>query len=385
MNFALLGADPESLALARAVAASPRHRLVWAGDLGDARGEIERLAAGVYAGDAWETLLIDDSVDAVIVAGSGDEDEAADRLRKLVQSGRPLLVSHPVHPSMLICYELDMIRQETNSAILPYAPGRWHPALRRLAALFGSEPDAVFGQLEQVVIERRLSDRSPESVRRHFARDADLARLLGGELTRLSAMAPTHEPSGYASLGIQLSGPANVLIRYSVLPVEREALGRLTAIGANGKAVLMMPENGDWTLETAEGDAVHSERFADWDPAAAALEQMVQLVEGNPVRPTWEDACREVELADSIQRSLDKGRTVELHYEDYSEDGTFKGTMTSLGCALLWLAPLVLLVGIVLGQLGWPLADYIPHLLLAVLAVFLLLQLLRLAVPKKST
>ena len=385
MKFALLGADAESLELARAVAANHQYRLVWAGELGDARREVERFAPTARLDDSWESLIAGDQVDAVIVAASGDDDQAADRFRKLVQSGKPLIVTHHLHPSMLICYELDMIRQETRSPILPYAPARWHPAVRRLVALFGADPSAPLGQLEQVVIERRLADRSPESVRRFFARDVDLARLLAGELTRLSAMAPTSEASGYANLGIQLSGSANVLIRYSVLPVEREPLGRITAVGAAGKAILLMPEQGTWTLDLAEGDDVEPESFPDWNPAAVGLEKLSRLIAGEEVRPNWVDACRDIELADSIQRSLTKGRTVELHYEDYSEDGTFKGTMTSLGCALLWLAPLVLLGGIVLGQMGLPIGDYVPHLLLGVFVIFLLLQLLRLAMPSKST
>ncbi|MBL9124498.1 MAG: hypothetical protein JNG90_12760 [Planctomycetaceae bacterium] len=384
MKFALLGADPEALELARGVAADHRHQLVWASDWGPFRRDVERFAPTARFEHAWESLLVSDDIDAVIVASSADVDAAADRLRKLVQSGKPLLVSHPVHPSMLIGYELDMIRQETRSPILPYAPTRWHPAVRRLAALFGAEPTAPLGQLEQVIIERRLADRSAENVRKHFARDVGLARLLGGELTRLSAMAPTSAPSGYASLGVQLSGPANVLIRYSVLPVEREAAARVTAIGGGGKAELLMPAEGDWSLAWGESDVQPPESFPDWDPAAAALDQFARLLAGEVAHPTWVDACRDIELADSIQRSLDKGRTVELHYEDYTEDGTFKGTMTSLGCALLWLAPLVLLVGIVLGQMGLPIADYVPHMLLGVLGIFLLLQLLRLAVPSKS-
>ena len=46
-----------------------------------------------------------------------------------------------------------------------------------------------------------------------------------------------------------------------------------------------------------------------------------------------------MELAETIDRSLHKGRTIELHYEDYTEEGTFKGTMTSLGCGAAAVGP----------------------------------------------
>jgi myo-inositol 2-dehydrogenase/D-chiro-inositol 1-dehydrogenase len=385
MKFALLGADPETLVIARAVAVNSAHQLVWASELNAARLQIEQFAPAARFDEPWETLLADSECDVVIVAGSRDDEPAADRLRKLVQAGKTLLVSHPVHPSMLVCYELDMIRQDTGAVILAYSPAHWHPAVARLRALFGTTADAPLGQLEQVVIERHLSDRSAENVRRHFARDAGLARLLGGELTRLSAMAPTSQPSGYANLGVQLSGPANILIRYSVSQVERQLEGRAIAIGSGGKAELMMPDEGDWTLDVPDLGNNEQLTLPTWDPGAAALTRIEQLVSGQAVAPLWSDSCREVELADSIQRSLDKGRTVELHYEDYTEDGTFKGTMTSVGCALLWLAPLVLVGGIALGKMGLGLADYVPHLLLGVLAIFLLLQTLRLVVPTANS
>lgn len=380
MKFALLGVDDQALSIMRAVLESPADELIWAGELGESRDEIARLSPAARLDEPWENLLADSAADVVIVAASdGDEEAAADRLRRLVQAGKALLVSHPVHPSMLIGYELDMIRPDSGASILAYAPAHWHPAVARLRSLFGTS--APLGQLEQVVIERRLNDRSAGNVRRHFARDAGLARMLGGELTRLSALAPTSEPRGYASLGVQLSGPANVLIRYSVAPADGENEALLTAIGAGGTAALIMPNEGVWALDAPDLVGEQPLEFPDWDSGREAIERMRRLLAGDEVAPPWSDVCREIELADSIQRSLDKGRTVELHYEDYTEDGTFKGTMTSLGCALLWLAPVVLVVGIVLGRMGLGIGDYIPHLLLGVLAVFLLLQLLRLAVP----
>jgi pilus assembly protein TadC len=74
---------------------------------------------------------------------------------------------------------------------------------------------------------------------------------------------------------------------------------------------------------------------------------------------------------------------VELHQEDYTEESTFKGTMTSLGCGLLWISFLVLVGGVIAAGFRAPLSDYWPAALLAALVLFLILQLLRFAFPPR--
>src|SRR5690606_22582316 len=114
-----------------------------------------------------------------------------EQLRKLAQAGATLIVSHPVDPSHLLYFELDMIRRESGATMVPLLTGRWHPALEQIAARAAGQAtgQASLGQLEQIVIERQAADRSREAVLAHFARDAELARGLTGELTKVSALA----------------------------------------------------------------------------------------------------------------------------------------------------------------------------------------------------
>jgi TRAP-type C4-dicarboxylate transport system permease small subunit len=85
-----------------------------------------------------------------------------------------------------------------------------------------------------------------------------------------------------------------------------------------------------------------------------------------------------------VPRSLAKGRAIDLHQEEFSELGTFRGTMASLGCGLILAALLVLVIATLVGgianefdwQLGKRLAGAWPYLVLTVLGVVLLLQLL---------
>ncbi|MBX7072461.1 MAG: hypothetical protein K1X71_04885 [Pirellulales bacterium] len=380
MRLALIGADPQVNALLERVLDDPEHQVVWATEstaLAPAvRGKIGRATIDEH----WETLLAGRVADAVIIA-RGEPDLRAEQLRKLSQSGVPLIVSHPAHPSMLVCYEIDMIRQESGGAVAPLTLVSDSSGYMRLLFAHGK---GVLGNLEQVVIERQLADRSPESVRARFAYDMDLARPFTSDLTRLSAMAPTSEPAGYANLGVQLSGPANVLTRWSVAAVETAPGAKWTLAGPRGRAVLILPDEGTARLDVQWETGNDTYEFQPADGAEAAMTRLQhELSDGNRAS-RWPLACRAVELADSIQRSLEKGRTVELHQEDYTEDNTFKGAMTSLGCGLLWGSLLVLVIGVVLAGFGLGFAEYWPQLVLVVLGFFLLLQFLRLAIPPKK-
>ena len=70
------------------------------------------------------------------------------------------------------------------------------------------------------------------------------------------------------------------------------------------------------------------------------------------------------------------GRTSLLEYPEASEEVGFKGTMTLVGCGIMWLVLLLLILAIWLPKVGW--------LILPLLAVFLGLQFLRYVVPEKE-
>ncbi|MCH7751076.1 MAG: hypothetical protein IH898_02825, partial [Planctomycetes bacterium] len=98
---------------------------------------------------------------------------------------------------------------------------------------------------------------------------------------------------------------------------------------------------------------------------------------GGGSRSTWTDALQAMELADTIEISLRRGRMIDVHHQQLTEELAFKGMMSAAGCGvLLVLPPLLLMVGWLAELIGLPVAHYWPHGLLALLAAFLLLQLL---------
>ncbi len=393
MKLAILGADRETLAIARTIASDGAYQLVGCSEIGSgpyaaAFGAL-RPTRGVV--DNWEALLDSTWLDAVVVGSDPDEDRRAEQLRKFAQVGIPTLVAHPLFISALVYYELDMVRREAGTVMLPYLPNRLHPAIGELIQRLVSGAPGGIGPLEQVSLERQLVDRGPSAVKAQFARDADLLQALTGDLTHLGAMAGGGGIS-FESLNIQMSGPSGVLARWSVAPAELADSGRLVLVAPAGRAVVTLPaEGGAWQMELqAGGERADRQWTDDWNPARASLEQLRRAIAGETVHPDWLDAARSIELAQTIDRSLARGRTIELHHEEYNEAGNFKSLMAAGGCGLLLLGLLLLLVIGVVEDLGRAvnlqlrLLSMWPYLLLALLAVFLLMQLLLLALrPKK--
>jgi predicted dehydrogenase len=380
MRIALLGISDETLPLARAILARPDLPLAWASELGEHRTEIARLAPLTTLDEPWETLLGGTSADLVIVSRGPDEELRAEQLRKLIAAGVPLVVEHPIHSSMLIAYELEMIRKEVGSLLVPYDATLYSDAFRLLEQVALSEKSSI-GAIEQVIVDQRRQNRSPQRVRELFARDALLLRMLCGDLTRLSAMAPTAAADPYANLGIQLSGPSGALVRWSIGPRDELTGERFTMIGAIGRATLTMPEQGNWRLEVRSERGDTAQEFAHPQVASDELNRLTHALNRGELEPDWSDASRAIELSDSIDRSLKKSRTVDLYNEDFTEQGTFKGTMTSLGCGLLLISLGVLVVGVAGVTMGIKWATYWPQALFLVLIAFLGLQLLKLVFP----
>ncbi len=85
-------------------------------------------------------------------------------------------------------------------------------------------------------------------------------------------------------------------------------------------------------------------------------------------------------MRSAAARSLRRGRSVDLHYEEVSEANNFKTVMTSVGCMVL-LGCLVALPAALVGPaLGIGQTIYIAYAIPPLLVVFALLQALRLAV-----
>ncbi|MEI8228031.1 MAG: hypothetical protein WCH77_07175 [Planctomycetota bacterium] len=388
MKLGLLGID-EQIAWVLAAAERRGDEVVVACDVA-ADSPHAPLVAGVPRAASWESLMDARGCDAVLVGGAVWDEARAEGVRKLVQAGSTLVLSQPLELSMLWAYELDMIRKDSAARLIPILPDRLHPFVGRLrrAIEAGLAGGGTLGTIETLEFRRRMRDRSRGPVLAQLARDADLVRVLVGDPRRLSTLGGADPDSVWNTLSVGLSGAAHMPVRWQVARGDTPGLS-ITLIGSSGSLVVEVPDESGvaWTA-TLQPDNT-SERV-DFDRGAAILD----ILHGGPKRlpvnedgiapAAWDDAARAIELADTVPRSVAKGRAIDLHQEEFSELGTFKGTMASLGCAIvlggLFALLIATLVGGIAKEAGWEFGERIagvwPIAVLAVLGLFLVLQLL---------
>lgn len=364
MRFALLGADADTLPLAVASLAAG-HELAWQGDVSlGLAGELPQLTSADDA-EAWEDLLVAETADFIIIGrGTAGDDLRTRQVQELARLGRPMLVAFPLFASVLTYFEVDMSRTEGESLLQYYNPLREAERLAA-AAEWLETGHPRFGRIEQIVATRALADRARQSVLDRFAGDVDLLAQVAGKLNRIGAHASSEQTADYSALSVQLLGISKLPVRWNVEPVG----------DAEGLALHYIAERG---RESFWFDAAGLMGEPPIAPARRAVDRFVAALSAETVdASTWPRALRAMELTDSIEISLRRGRMIDVHDQQLTEQLAFKGTMSALGCGMLLLIiPGLLIVGWLAGAVGLPLAEYWPHVLLAILALFLGLQFL---------
>jgi hypothetical protein len=142
-------------------------------------------------------------------------------------------------------------------------------------------------------------------------------------------------------------------------------------------------------LSWREGGSLQEETWEAWNPGQAlvqAFERAIGHAEQMPLlgetptqkptvgRPAWHDEVRVLELDDAARRSVARRRASVLEYQEVTEEVGFKGTMTLVGCGLLWGIIVVVILSRWYPWLGWG--------VLPLLGVFLVMQLLRWLLPR---
>ena len=333
---------------------------------------------------SWTALLDPRNCDAVVVGGDGWNAARADAVRTLVQAGRLLVLGQPLDRSMLWAFELDMIARDSGARLLPALPDRLHPWIGALVTMVEAAAGGAGTPLESIRLERVMADRSRDAVLAALSRDVDIVRVLAGDPTRVTALGAGDPDAAWATLAVGLTAPNQVPARWQVAAGSRPGL-RVALHRADGSQEVFMPDGPDgWTSSPALPPP------GPFDRGAAILDRVTAVASGATPEPTgvrpasWIDAARALEIAEAVPRSLARGRAIDLHREEFSELGTFKGTMASLGCGIvllaLVLAVLATLVAGVAVELDWDLGKSVtaawPAVILAAMVGFLALQVL---------
>jgi predicted dehydrogenase len=384
MRFALLGDHPDGLDMARALAATGRHEL--AGYTGQPAGaqSLRRWGLGVTLVRDVEEVLADPSIEAIIVAS-----RLADRpahLRRALQSERHVLCVHPADQTPDSAYEAALIQGDTHRMLLPLLPEALHPAFLRLAEFIQAK-EGPLGAFQLVQIERSFADKDEVEAgvpgQKWSLPGWDVLRSLGGEVAEVLTFAAGEELASAEPLLVAGRFAQQGLFEETFLPGPNEARWYLVVVGSYGRAELVFPKGWPgaarlvWRDETGE---VQEELWQTWNPWPPLVEVFEQAVARSTERSsaegrglTWQTAVRCLELDDAARRSLERRRVSTLEYPEATEEVGFKGTMTLVGCGLLWVSLLLLILSAWVSWLKW--------MIVPLLVLFLGLQLLRWIVP----
>ncbi len=374
MNFLILGEGPDELAWARRLAVDPTHRL-WA--VYPSLDEFEHLPP---ARDLDEALAIA-GVDAVVVGGEPEFRQEA--LRRAAAAGLRIVCLHPPGPDSLAYYQVALSRSETGAIIVPDLPARLHPGaveIRRAIV------EKSLGEPRTLRLEAMADVDRDDLARGAFARDVDLIRSLFGDVEAVSA---TGDPAG--------DRPTHELIVQMRCAVGRRAEVRLAAGPRGPSGLTLNAADGTLAIEfdpAFEGPSYltrrdregreTTEEIPPWDARGAILSVLDDAVDERDRAPTLLDGTRDVEVAEATLRALRRGRTIDLHYEEISEAGSFKSVMTSTGCLLLIGILVVLPIALAGPSLGFGWTVYIAWAIIPILVVWVVLQGLRFAIRKPA-
>jgi predicted dehydrogenase len=372
MNFLILGDGPEELAWAQALADHPEHRL-WAACPGFKA--YPDLAGGTDLDGALATA----GVEAILVGG--DSELRAEGLRRAAAAGFPTICLHPPGSSADPYYQVSLSRQETGAVIVPDLPARLHPGVAELRKAIERQ---MLGAYRGIRFESSAGMADGGLVDQVLPRVIDPVRALLGEVGAVTA---TGDPPGERptdNLLVVLRGPDGRRAEVRIWEGPPEP-ARLTVAGEMGTLTLehdpAFMGSAHLIRKLVHGGETVTE-LEPWDPRAAILLALTDAMAGREAHPDLTDGIRTLELSEATARSLRKGRTIDLHYEEMSEAGTFKTLMTSAGCALLLSVLVLLPIALVGPAFGLTWTLYAAYIIPPLLILFIILQVFRFALRK---
>jgi len=344
---------------------------------------------GVEFCQRWEELLPDTSITDVLVGGGQPETLVA--AKHLAQAGKTVWVLPHPQQGLMFAYEVSLQLEEGQGLVAPVFPDRarawwqqllqaaregWLPPIQYIeferfldAGRRGMSPRSLLPLDEETGAARPGSEMSVSDVEARLLWDLDLVRRLVGRYNRATTLRTGGENGYLRQQTVTLTGSGVPELVWTVKPRSADSVDRLT-------------------LHTAEGAFVLEERpdgVTAWRPHFDAVSTVTIRSDLDVLFPTevtaaaWRDAVEAFELADAVQHSLERRRTVDLHHEPVSERTIFKTQMTALGCAVLF-GTLVLMVGYLaiasIVPLNGTLLVALRTLVFAPLVLFLIAQLL---------
>ena len=347
MQFALFGNHADGMAMAKALVATDRHRLIAVCGVA-----VPDFSPDCRSEPDIEEVLANPAIDLVIVAGPLAA--MGEQLRRAVQSERHVLCVHPCAEKPDLAYEVSMIQAETKKALLPLLPGSLHPALSRWRELAKG-----FQLLTWTRCWRLAHEASPAW---------DLLRFAGGEIGEVCGFAAEEEWNPAEPLLIHGRFENGGLLQGSILHGSGDVADSLSARGVFGEVAMSGPDaRGAATLRWRTADGKWTEElWSEWDAWTAFVPVVETACENLASLPRigWPDAIHALELDDALRRSVEKRRPQSLDYREITEEVGARGTLTLIGCGMIWLMLLVFGLSVWVPWIRWAIVPMLGGFLL---------------------
>ena len=193
-------------------------------------------------------------------------------------------------------------------------------------------------------MERTAHTRDDETVRAELAKDALLLRRLVGSFQKVGAM-QSGESKSLSNMSVHLTGSTRGIARWSIGPanVTESEGATLEIIGEKARLKMTMPKDEAWSMESATSDSINPDSLQT-DMSTALIAHIEKGLDGKAIQPSWEDAFRCIDLADTASESVRRGKTLPLSNTRVTEEDTFKSMMAAGGCLIILILPLLLLL-----------------------------------------
>ncbi|MFO0947769.1 MAG: hypothetical protein U1D30_17910 [Planctomycetota bacterium] len=369
MNFILVGNDPSAAAFVKSALARGYRMLAYVDvPSSDGRPTVPPGARGIKL----DEIPAIEGADFLVL--SGNLEGRAERLKGLLRTDPvDLVVATPLSNKPDIYYELALVQQETKLRAFPLLPEGWHPALERIDEILSP---TTMGGVIWLEWTHPLDQAAKGAYR--FLDGWTWFRAVAGELESVTATGSALESDRAAQVVASLRARSDLLCTTRWLATNKGS--RFVIQADKGRVECELPEGiaGKAILRWTEGDEIRTEMFPADDLGERWLDQWEDLVGKQGFDPEpWKLAARQVEVAEAVERSLDKGRAVDLTYDEVTEEASFKSIMTIFGCSLIWATLLVA----ILAAVGVP---YIGYLVLPAFVIFAAMQLFGLVFKKRD-
>ena len=359
MQLVLVHVDDASLSTLRLVRDADRFRVMGWYNSDAVHDQLRELFPAGRKFNAQEDFDRAAVNSVVLFGAAGELVDRESLIRDLARDSVPLALIQP-SCSSIFAAELDMIQRDTKAPVIPLHPNSSHPAVAFLAnAAQTWGEDSPIGPIEQIVIDRQTDDRAGERVNTLLSRDALLIRQLIGDFQKVGAMQASESTS--ANVSVHLTGSRPIMTRWSLGPAIDGEGASMSLVGQQGKVTLRMPEDEAWSFSTTAENKDFLPQSFDFNPASTIANQVEVSLDGNVVSPTWEDAYRAIDLADTASESIRRGKTLPISNARLTEEDTFKSMMAAGGCLIVLVLPFLLLLVSLIDGLQIPYNKQLVH------------------------